>query len=259
MSHQATATSTFLFTDIEGSTRLLQQLGDDYPAVLEAHRRLIGDAVTRAGGRVFGSEGDALFASFPSAAAALAAAAEAQRALLAQEWPSGMAIRVRMGVHTGEATASGDDYDGLPLHQVARVMSAAHGGQVLVSNATRELAGLLPPGLHLRDLGQHRLKDLAMPERLFQLAGEGLPDVFPPPRTLSARPNNLPVQLTSFVGREELAAARRSLETTRLLTLTGPGGTGKTRMALQLAPAPAARSPGRFPAERRTRRQGSRR
>jgi predicted ATPase/class 3 adenylate cyclase len=235
VSQPAIGISTFLFTDIEGSTRLLQRLADDYARLLEEHRRLISAAVTAAGGRVFGSEGDALFASFSSPAAALSAAAQAQRALSAHRWPGGAECRVRMGVHTGEAMATGDDYVGLPLHQVARVMGAAHGGQVVVSNATRETTGALPEGLELRDLGEHRLKDLARAERLFQLVGEGLADGFPPLRTLDARPNNLPVQLTSFIGREELAAARRALDSTRLLTLSGPGGTGKTRLALQLA------------------------
>jgi predicted ATPase len=140
-----------------------------------------------------------------------------------------------MGVHTGEVVATGDDYVGLPLHQVARVTAAAHGGQVVATEATRELAGVLPTGLYLRDLGEHRLKDLAGPERLYQLAGDGLSDSFPPLRTLDARPNNLPVQLTSFVGRRDLAAARQALDGTRLLTLSGPGGTGKTRLSLQLA------------------------
>jgi predicted ATPase/class 3 adenylate cyclase len=232
----STVTSTFLFTDIEGSTRLLQAVGEAYPRLLEEHRRLIRAAVAAHGGRTFGSEGDALFAVFGSASDALAAAAEAQRALAAHVWPAGSELRVRMGIHSGEVVALGDDdYVGLALHQAARVTGAGHGGQVLVSSAARELAATVGDGLELRDLGQHRLKDLAMPERLYQLVGPGLADAFPPLKTLNARPNNLPVQLTSFVGREELAAARRALDATRLLTLSGPGGTGKTRLALQLA------------------------
>ncbi|HUG47083.1 MAG TPA: NB-ARC domain-containing protein [Candidatus Limnocylindria bacterium] len=227
--------ATFLFTDIEGSTRLLQQLGNDYAELLERHQRLLSEAMLEAGGRVFGSEGDALFASFPEPSAAVAAAAAAQRALAAQRWPAGVELRVRMGIHTGEAIVTGDNYVGLPLHQVARITNAGHGGMVLVSQATRQAAGTLPAGLELRDLGERRLKDLAMPERLYQLIGEGLATEFPPLRTLDARPNNLPFQLTSFVGREELAAARAALAETRLLTLSGPGGTGKTRLALQLA------------------------
>ena len=140
-----------------------------------------------------------------------------------------------MGVHTGEAILTGGDYVGLALHQVARITAAGHGGQVLVSEATRRLAASLPAGLELRDLGERRLKDLASPERLYQLVGEGLADKFPPLRTLDTKANNLPVQVTSFVGRDELDAAAAALAGTRLLSLTGPGGTGKTRLALQLA------------------------
>jgi predicted ATPase len=140
-----------------------------------------------------------------------------------------------MGVHSGEATTTGDDYVGLALHQVARITNAGHGGQVLVSEASRRVATSLPEGLSLRDLGERRLKDLASPERLYQLVGDGLADKFPPLRTLDTKANNLPVQVTSFVGRDELDAALATFNGTRLLTLTGPGGTGKTRLALQLA------------------------
>ena len=230
-----TSTSTFLFTDIEGSTRLIQAVGDHYPALLEEQRRLISDAVGAEGGRIFGSEGDALFAAFDSASSAIAAAANAQRALASHAWPPGAEVRVRMGVHAGEALLIGGDYVGLALHQVARITAAGHGGQVLVSDATRRLAATLPSDLQLRDLGERRLKDLASAERLFQLTGEGLADTFPPLKTLESKPNNLPVQLTSFIGRDELTVAATALASTRLLTLSGPGGTGKTRLALQLA------------------------
>jgi predicted ATPase/class 3 adenylate cyclase len=229
------STPTFLFTDIEGSTRLLQHLGDRYPALLDAHREQITAAVVAAGGRVFGTEGDAVFASFPTAGAALGAAAAAQRALEAHDWPDDGRIRVRMGVHSGEAVETNGDYVGLAVHQVARIMSAGHGGQVLVSESTRRLAPTLPAGVELGDLGEKRLKYLAAPERLSHLVADGLDDRFPPLRTLDAHANNLPVQLTSFVGRSELSAAREVFQETRLLTLTGPGGTGKTRLALQLA------------------------
>jgi predicted ATPase/class 3 adenylate cyclase len=231
----SSGTSTFLFTDIEGSTRLIQALGERYPALLDEHRALITEAVEAAGGRIFGSEGDALFCAFPSATGALNAAANAQRSLAEHSWPEGAEIRVRIGIHSGEALLTGGDYVGLALHQVARVAAAAHGGQVLVSEATRRLAVPLPTGLELRDLGERRLKDLAAPERLHQLVGSGLADKFPPLRTLDTKQNNLPVQLTSFVGRDELAVARNALAGARLLSLTGPGGTGKTRLALQLA------------------------
>jgi predicted ATPase/class 3 adenylate cyclase len=228
-------TSTFLFTDIEGSTRLVQALGDRYGALLDEHRKLIAAAVEAVGGRVFGSEGDALFSVFPSATAGITAAVAAQRELLAHKWPTDGAIKVRMGLHTGEAILTGGDYVGLALHQTARITAAGHGGQVLVSDATRRLAANLPEGIELRDLGERRLKDLALPERIYQLVGEGLPEKFPLLRTLDTKANNLPVQLTSFVGRDELDSAATALAGTRLLTLTGPGGTGKTRLALQLA------------------------
>ena len=228
-------TPTFLFTDIEGSTRLLQHLGDRYSALLDEHRALIATAVEQAGGRVVGTEGDSFFCSFPTGAGGVSAAANAQRALETHEWPQDARIRVRMGVHTGEAVESKGDYVGLAVHQAARIMAAAHGGQVLVSEATRRLVQNLPEGTELRDLGERRLKDLAAPERLYELVIDGLQDRFPPLRTLDTRANNLPIQLTSFVGRAELAAAREAFTETRLLTLTGPGGTGKTRLALQLA------------------------
>jgi len=230
-------TPTFLFSDIEGSTRLIQQLGAEYPRVLADHRRLIADAVSGNGGSIFGTEGDALFCAFPSPAAAVAAAAAAQRALAEHEWPEGGEIRVRMGIHTGEALLTGGDYVGLSLHEVARITAAGHGGQVLISEATRRLATTLPAGLELRDLGERRLKDLSAPARIYQLVGDGLGDRFPPLQTLDQRANNLPVQLTTFVGRAELEVAHAALAETRLLTLTGPGGTGKTRLALQLAAA----------------------
>jgi predicted ATPase/class 3 adenylate cyclase len=232
-----TGTVTFLFTDIEGSTRLLERAPEAYPALLEAHRRLLDEAIMGGGGVAFGNEGDAVFAAFARPTGAIAAAAAGQRALAAHPWPEGMAIRVRMGLHTGEAAVAGGDYVGLEVHRAARIAAAAHGGQVLVSGATRALAeGELPGGVSLRDLGEHRLKDLSRPERISQLVIDGLLAEFPPPRTLDATPNNLPTQLTSFIGREtEIATARGLLEAARLLTFTGPGGTGKTRLSLALA------------------------
>jgi len=173
--------------------------------------------------------------AFQSASAAIGAAAAAQRGLTGHAWPPDGEIRVRMGIHSGEAIQTGGDFVGLALHQVARITNAGHGGQVLVSEATRGLATTLPDGLTLRDLGERRLKDLASPERLYQLVGDGLTDKFPPLRTLDTKQNNLPVQVTSFVGRDELESAAAALGGSRLLTLTGPGGTGKTRLALQLA------------------------
>jgi len=234
-----TGTVTLLFTDIEGSTRLSQRLGDArYRALLEEHRRILRAAVEEHGGREFGTEGDALFTVFVSASQAVAAAAAAQRGLEAHSWPDDARISVRMGLHTGEVAREGDGgYVGIALHRVARIAAAGHGGQVLLSRATRVVAGeALPAGIGVRDLGEHHLKDFDAPEPLFQLTAEDLPADFPPLRTIDATPSNLPRQLTSFVGREEaIAEARRLFEGTRLLTLTGPGGTGKTRLSLRLA------------------------
>jgi len=232
-----TGTVTFLFTDIEGSTRLVQALGDGYRELIELHGTLIRDAVSAEGGIPFGSEGDAVFSVFADAARGVAASAAAQRALAGARWPGGAEVRVRIGIHTGQGALGGENYIGLDVHRAARIAAAGHGGQVVLSGATRSLIeGALPEGVHLRDLGPHRLKDLSQPEDLYQLEIEGLPVEFPPLRTLSARPNNLPVQLTSFIGREsEIAAVGDLLDRARLVTLTGPGGTGKTRLALQVA------------------------
>jgi predicted ATPase/class 3 adenylate cyclase len=232
-----TGTVTFLFTDIEGSTRLLQALGDRYPELLEEHRRLLREAIAEYGGVEFGSEGDALFVVFPSAPSAVAGAAAAQRALAGHPWPGDAPIEVRMGLHTGEGVVSGGSYVGLDVHRAARISSAAHGGQIVISAATKTLAeGGLPTGLFLRDLGDHRLKDLANPEHLFQVDVQGLRVDFPALRSMDARPNNLQAQLTSFIGRErEEEEVRGLLAQARLLTLTGPGGTGKTRLSLEVA------------------------
>jgi predicted ATPase/class 3 adenylate cyclase len=232
-----TGTVTFLFTDIQGSTRLAQRLADRWPALLQRHNHLVEEAVTGQGGIVFGTEGDAVFAVFSTAPRAIAAAVAAQRALADERWDGGESVLVRMGVHSGEGSLSGDTYVGIDVHRVARIADAGHGGQVLVSAASRMLSdATLPEGVSLRDLGAQRLKDLSRPEQLAMLVVDGLPDLFPPLRTLDAVPNNLPTQLTTFLGRErELQEAAALLESSRLLTLTGPGGTGKTRLSLQLA------------------------
>ena len=245
MSTLPTGTLTFLFTDIEGSTRVLEALGDAYRSVLERHHALLREAIASGEGTEVSTEGDAFFAVFPSAPKAVAAAAQAQRALAAEAWPDGVAIRVRMGLHTGEGVLGGDSYVGLDVHRAARVASAGHGGQVILSGATQALtAGGLPPGVSLVDLGQHRLKDLSRPEHLWQIAIDGLPATFPTPRTLDATPNNLPLQLTTFLGRQrEVAEAVALLAEHRLVTLTGPGGTGKTRLALQVAAEASDRYP----------------
>ena len=237
MPNLPTGTVTFLFTDIEGSTRLVESLGEGYAPILERHHAILSDAIAAGGGITFGTEGDAVFAVFPSAPRAVAAAADAQRTLDAEPWPADVRLRVRMGLHTGEGRIGGDNYVGLDVHRAARVAAAGHGGQVLLSDATRALAARdLPPGVGLADLGQHRLKDLSRPEHLWQLTIDGLAADFPPPRTLDATPNNLPLQLTSFLGRRrEVEEVLALLADHRLVTLTGPGGSGKTRLALQVA------------------------
>jgi predicted ATPase/class 3 adenylate cyclase len=235
-------TLTFVFTDIEGSTRMLGALGPAYDGVLATHDELIVAAAEAEGGHRFGSEGDAQYLVFDDATAAVRAAAAAQRALASMSWPEGVTVRVRMGIHTGPARRLGDGYVGLTLHETARIAAAGHGGQALVSAATAELvASRLPPGLELVDLGEHRLKDLAQPLRIHQLAGDGLEPTFPPLHSRAVAGAHLPARLTSFVGRAEVEAVVRRLESGRLVTLTGPGGTGKTRLAVEVATAVADR------------------
>ena len=222
---------------MEGSTRLLERLGERYGDVKSRHDAIVRAAIADGGGRAVSTEGDSFFAVFPSPTAAVNAAVRAQRELAAAPWAGDAVVRVRMGLHTGEARLLGDDYAGLDVNRAARIAASAHGGQVLVSDATRCLVErTAPAGTRLRDLGQHRLKDLTHPERLHQVVVEGLEQDFPPPRTLDARPNNLPAQLTRFIGRSnELGRVRTLLEANRLVTLTGTGGTGKTRLALAVA------------------------
>ncbi len=232
------ATATFFFSDIQGSTRLLETLGPRYAEVLEQHRQILRSEFAARGAEEVGTEGDSFFAVFADARQAIEAALAIQRALAATEWPGDEAVRVRIGVHTGQALQQSGDYVGLDVHRAARIMSAAHGGQIVMSGATRSAAGTLPPGVDVRDLGQHRLRDLSAPERLFQVVAEGLETTFPPIRSVDAIPNNLPSQATELIGRQaELAAIREALDapTTRLVTLAGPGGVGKTRLAIQAA------------------------
>jgi predicted ATPase/class 3 adenylate cyclase len=231
-----TGTVTFLFTDIEGSTNLARTLGDRWHEVLEGHNAILRGAIRDHGGVDVRTEGDSFFAVFPSAVDAVAAADAAQRELARHDWPLEAPIRVRMGMHTGEGRLGGDDYEGLDVHRAARIAAAGHGGQVLLSEATRALVGAaLPKDVTLRDLGRHRLKDFDQPQTIHQLVVDGLPNEFPPLKTLEV-PTNLPVQLTTFVGRgRELAELEALLATSRLLTLAGPGGSGKTRLAVEVA------------------------
>jgi predicted ATPase/class 3 adenylate cyclase len=234
-----TGTVTFLFSDIEGSTRLLKRLGTDYARVLGEHQALLRVAWADHSGVEIDTAGDGFFVAFPTAPAAVAAAAQATRALAEHAWPAGGALRVRIGLHTGTPVLSGGRYVGLDVHRAVRIANAGHGGQVLLSQTTADLvAHDLPAAVTLRDAGAHRLKDLQNAERLYQLALAGLPGDFPPLRSLDTHPNNLPIEPTPLLGRDEIVAAVVALlrrDDVRLVTLTGPGGIGKTRIANHIA------------------------
>jgi len=234
-----TGTITLLFTDIEGSTHLLQQLGAHYAELLAEFRNLLRTALHAYRGQEVDTQGDAVFAAFARASDALSAAVAAQRELALHSWPDAAVVRVRMGLHTGEPTRVAEGYVGLDVHYAARIMSAGHGGQVLLSRTTRDLVEQdLPEGVSLRDLGEFHLKDLERPIPLSQAVIAGLPADFPPLKTRYGRSDNLPVQPTPLIGRElEVATIGQLLrrEDVRLVTLTGPGGTGKTRLGLQVA------------------------
>ena len=240
------STATFLFSDIEGSTRLEQQVGTTrYGQIRERHRTILRAAFARYEGREQGTEGDSFFVIFDSARAALAAAVAGQRALFAEPWPDGEMVRVRMGLHSGESETAGGSLVGLDINRASRIAGLAHGGQVLVSSSTRALVGMsLPDGATWLDLGEHRLRDIETAERLWQVSIDGLPATFPPLRSAGVLLGNLPTRLTSFVGRDQELAELMSLSVGgRLLTLTGPGGTGKTRLSLEVG----ARSADRYP------------
>jgi predicted ATPase/class 3 adenylate cyclase/DNA-binding CsgD family transcriptional regulator len=223
---------------MEGSTRLVADLGPAvFTEVLERHNSVLRAAFAEHGGVERGTQGDSFLVMFREAPAALAAAADAQRRMAGTDWPGSANVRVRMGIHTGIGTLGGDDYVGLDVNRAARISGAAHGGQVLMSDATRALVDqALPPGLAIRSLGAHTLRDLGHPEQIFQLVVDGLPAEFPPVRTLDSPTRTLPQPLTTFVGRvRDVDRIKRLLADTRLLTLTGPGGIGKTRLAIEAA------------------------
>lgn len=235
--HLPSGLVTFMFTDIEGSTRLAQMLGPGYRPVLREHRRLLRRTLSAGDGTELFTEGDSFFVAFADAAAALDASLCAQRALASHDWPTPeSAPRVRMGLHTGNAEPMGGEYASPEVHRAARIAAAAHGGQVLCSAATARHADPLPPEASLLDLGLHRLRGFDDRERLYQLVAPGLERQFPRPRTAEALAHNLPMQVTSFVGRKaERAELHRLLDAHRLVTVVGAGGAGKTRLAVELA------------------------
>lgn len=231
-------TVTMLFSDIEGSTMLLSKLGDRYVDALAAHRAILRSAWARWDGREVGTEGDSFFVVFDRAAHAIGAAQQGQRDLAAHAWPGDAGVKVRMGVRTGEPTIHDDSYVGMDVHRAARIAGVAHGGQVVVSSTTKELvADQLPDDASWVDLGRHRLKNLGEAEHLFQLTWSGLDATFPSLRSLGSE-TRLPLFASELIGRDEQLRELRlrpSSSEHRLLTLTGPGGTGKTRLAVALA------------------------
>ena len=245
--HLPSGTVTLLFTDIQGSTRLWETESEQMAAALRRHDEILRAAIKGTSGYVFKTVGDAFCAAFATARTATEAAVTAQQELRAEEWPTSQPIAVRMGLHTGVCEERDGDYFGPVVNRAARLEAVAHGGQVLVSGATAELlSGALPGDTGLRDLGMHRLKDLGRAEQVFQLEAPNLPSSFPPLASLDnpELPNNLPMLLSAFVGREaELSQVRQLVSSSRLLTLTGAGGSGKTRLALQAAAEQTGRAP----------------
>ncbi|HEX7345282.1 MAG TPA: adenylate/guanylate cyclase domain-containing protein [Candidatus Limnocylindrales bacterium] len=238
-----TGTVTFLRTDVEGSMRLMQQLGSAWDEINAEHMALLRRAIEERGGTVVRTEGDAVFAVFPEARAAVAAAIDAQRAVAGHGWPEAVDVRVRIGLHSGEAHLAGDDYGGFEVNRAARIAAAGHGGQILISEPTRALVvDALPDGVSVRDLGSHALRDVPRPERLYQLDVPGLQSDFPALRTGSAGVGDLPRRLTSFIGRDpDVETLGTLLTDNRLVTITGPGGIGKTSLAVETARAVSER------------------
>jgi predicted ATPase/class 3 adenylate cyclase len=232
-------TLTFLYTDIEGSTLLWEQHPNSAEKIIPGHNAILKKAVETYGGSIFRTVGDGICAVFKNASNAVSAALTAQTALQAEQWEEIGVLKVRMAIHTGEVEKQGNDFSGSSLNRIARILGITHGGQILISQAARLLVrDGLPPGVELLDLGEVRLRDLSQPEHLFQLVHPDLPASFPPPASLNHRPNNLPMQVTALIGREAALAEiieRLKSDKVRMLTLTGPGGTGKTRLGLQAA------------------------
>jgi predicted ATPase/class 3 adenylate cyclase len=230
---------TLLFTDMEGSTRLLRRLGPEYPAVLNRHRELLRAAVAAQGGVEVKTEGDGFFFAFPAASSALFAAVEGQRAIGGEPWSADISVKVRMGLHTGDVSVQDGDYVGLAVHQAARIAAAAHGGQILCSELTAAACQPVLDSAVIVDLGLHRLKDFDQPQRILQVSASGLAEKFPALRTPTAevpKKDNLPLSLTSFVGRDnEVEQLCERLRTARLVTVTGAGGSGKSRLAVEAA------------------------
>lgn len=233
-----TGTVTFLFSDIEDSTRLVEELRPStYRELIEQHHALLREAFSANGGVERGSEGDGFLVVFTNAASAVKAAVQAQRSIQSAEWPGESQVRVRMGLHSGQGIRGGDDYVGPDIVRAARVAASAHGDQVLISDSTRALCQRdLPADVSIRFIGEHQLKGLNSPERLYQLVIQGLPIDFPPPTSEGLGAVHIPTRMTSFVGRKaELSRLRELLQSHRLITLMGPGGTGKTSLAIELA------------------------
>ena len=233
-----TGTVTFLFTDIEGSTKLWEQYPEAMKTALARHDEILKQTIEGHHGHIIKTTGDGIHAAFETAHDGVSAALHVQQAVAAEKWEEikPHKIKVRIGLHTGEAEFRAGDYYGSTLNRAARLMSIGHGGQTLLSSTAADLVyDQLPEGASVRDLGKVRLKDLVRPEHVFQLTHPDLSAEFPPLNSFDSHPNNLPIQLTSFIGRErELAEAKSQLASARLLTLIGPGGTGKTRLALQI-------------------------